>query len=80
MRDIHEFSGRGSDHELTEFINQRVLAELAVQPEDRLVDTGCGNETLLRLAVGAGVSNPTGLVSDSPASLPRAMIVCSGEN
>lgn len=61
MRDIHEFSGRGSDHELTEFINHRILAELAIQPDDRLVDIGCGDGTLLRAAMQAGVSNPIGL-------------------
>jgi cyclopropane fatty-acyl-phospholipid synthase-like methyltransferase len=61
MTDIHKFSGRGSDCVLTEFINQRILAELAIDVHDRLVDIGCGDGTLLRAALQAGVSSAIGL-------------------
>jgi ubiquinone/menaquinone biosynthesis C-methylase UbiE len=56
MRDIHELSGRGSSPVLTEFINRRILGEIAIKPDDRLVDIGCGDGTLLRLALQAGGS------------------------
>ena len=61
MRDIHEFSGRGSNHILTEFINRRILTELGIKVNDRLVDIGCGDGTLLKSALLAGLSNPVGL-------------------
>jgi ubiquinone/menaquinone biosynthesis C-methylase UbiE len=60
MRDIHEFSGR-SNHRLTEFINQRILSELRIEPHDRLVDIGCGDGTLLQSALLAGLSDAVGL-------------------
>src|SRR5271169_2962555 len=60
MRDIHELSGRGSSPVLTEFINRRILDEIAIKPADRLVDIGCGDGTLLRLALQDGVSSAIG--------------------
>lgn len=74
MRDIRKFSGRGSDQALIEFINQRILKELAVEPEDRLVDIGCGDGTLLRFAMLRGVSNVIGLSgSDEEAAILREL-------
>ena len=61
MRDIHEFSGRGNDHALTEFVTRRILAELAIQPEDHLVDIGCGDGTLLREALQHNLASAIGL-------------------
>lgn len=60
MRDIHELSGRGSSPVLTEYINRRILDEIAVKPDDRLVDIGCGDGTLLRLALQDSVSSAIG--------------------
>jgi len=60
VRDIHKLSGR-SDHAQTEFISHRILTELGIGTHDRLVDIGCGDGTLLRAALRAGVSNPIGL-------------------
>jgi len=60
MRDIHELSGRGSSPVLTEFINRRILSEIAIKPVDRLVDIGCGDGTLLRLALHDGLISAIG--------------------
>jgi len=60
MRDIHQFSGR-NDHTQTEFISRKILMELGIGPQDRLVDIGCGDGTLLKYARLAGVTNAVGL-------------------
>jgi ubiquinone/menaquinone biosynthesis C-methylase UbiE len=60
MIDIDGFSGR-SNRALTEFINHRILTGVLIEPQDRLVDIGCGDGTLLRSAVQLGVHNPVGL-------------------
>ena len=49
MMDIKEFSGRGTNDTLTEFINRNILEELTLLPNDRLVDIGCGDGMLVRL-------------------------------
>jgi ubiquinone/menaquinone biosynthesis C-methylase UbiE len=64
MRDIHEFSGRGSDPILTEFINRRILTELAITRNDKVVDIGCGDGTLLRLALQQNVASAVGLSAE----------------
>jgi cyclopropane fatty-acyl-phospholipid synthase-like methyltransferase len=56
MADIRKFSGRGTDETLTEFINERIFNELALQPGDSLVNIGCGDGTFMRLAMRRGVA------------------------
>jgi ubiquinone/menaquinone biosynthesis C-methylase UbiE len=60
-KDIHNFAGRGSDRALTEFINRKIFDELGIQSSDRLVDIGCGDGLLLRLAMQSGVKTAIGL-------------------
>lgn len=72
MRDLRGFSGRGTDQAVTEFINRRILNELEVQPEDRLVDIGCGDGTLLRFGLQSGLTHVVGLAgSEEEAALLR---------
>jgi SAM-dependent methyltransferase len=68
MKDLHVFAGRGPYRELTRFINERIFSELALRPSDRLVDIGCGDGTLLKLALQAGVRAAVGLNSTEEES------------
>ena len=61
MKDVRKLSGRGTDDTLTTFINRRILQELPIKPQDRLVDIGCGDGTLLRAALQVGVGEVIGL-------------------
>jgi SAM-dependent methyltransferase len=61
MSDLHKLAGRGPFRATTEFVNRRIFGELALKPEDRFVDIGCGNGFLLRLAVDSGVKAAVGL-------------------
>jgi ubiquinone/menaquinone biosynthesis C-methylase UbiE len=70
MNDIHELSGRGRSPVLTEFINRRILEELAVKPHDRLVDIGCGDGTLLRYALQSGVQDAAGFNGTEEEAAP----------
>jgi ubiquinone/menaquinone biosynthesis C-methylase UbiE len=50
--DIHELAARPNKKPLTEFVNQRILKALELAPDDVLVDIGCGDASLLRMAEG----------------------------
>ncbi len=63
VRGVHVFAGRGPYRELTRFINERIFGELGLSPSDRLVDIGCGDGTLLKLALQSGVKTAIGLNS-----------------
>jgi hypothetical protein len=49
-RDVHELAGRRDRIDITRFMGDRVLSELALGPEDDLVDIGCGDGYLIRSA------------------------------
>jgi SAM-dependent methyltransferase len=68
--DLHILAGRGSLRETTEFVNRRIFAELSFQPEDRLVDIGCGDGLLLRLAIANGVGTAIGFNATEDEALP----------
>jgi Methyltransferase domain len=58
--DIHELAARPNKKSLTEFVNRQILDALQVTPNDILVDIGCGDASLLRMANGR-VSKCTGV-------------------
>jgi ubiquinone/menaquinone biosynthesis C-methylase UbiE len=48
--DIHELAARPNRKSLTEFVNRQILSAIQLAPDDVLVDIGCGDATLLRMA------------------------------
>src|SRR6478672_11005813 len=50
--DIHALSGRGDDVASTEFANLRILEALELAPDDDVLDIGCGDGSLLKMAGG----------------------------
>src|SRR5450755_1474469 len=50
--DPHELAARPDKKPLTEFVNRRILEALDLKPDDVLVDIGCGDASLLRMAEG----------------------------
>ena len=57
---IHHLAGRGDDTATTTFANARVLEALQLEPDDSLLDIGCGDGSLLKAADGL-VSRRTGI-------------------
>jgi ubiquinone/menaquinone biosynthesis C-methylase UbiE len=60
-KDLGELAGRGARRRATEVINERIYAGLCVKQKDQLVDIGCGDGTLLRLAKANGLTQAVGL-------------------
>jgi SAM-dependent methyltransferase len=50
--DIHELAARPNKRNLTEFVNRYILEALELSQDDVLVDIGCGDASLLRMAAG----------------------------
>lgn len=50
--DIHELAARPDRKSQTEFVNRQILSAIQLAPDDVLVDIGCGDATLLRMAEG----------------------------
>ena len=50
--DLHELAARPDKKAVTEFVNRRILEALQLSPEEVLVDIGCGDASLLRMAEG----------------------------
>jgi len=59
--DLHALAGRGPQQAITQFVNERIFSALAIAAEDTLVDIGCGDGELLRLAVRRGVQDAVGV-------------------
>lgn len=64
LRDVEDLALRGKGKgEITRRVNARIIREVDLSPDDQLVDIGCGDGTLLRLAHESGVSNAVGLLA-----------------
>ena len=59
--DIHRMAGRDDTNALTEFVNSRILEGMKFGLGDVLVDIGCGDGCLLRMAAGK-VSRRIGVI------------------
>lgn len=66
--DLHELAARPDKKALTEFVNRAILDAIQPGPEDALVDIGCGDGSLLRMALGR-VSACTGIVGSETERL-----------
>ena len=75
LRDVHDLALRGKNkQELTRRVNEHIVREVELRPEDVLVDIGCGDGTLLRLAASLGVTNATGLLAtEEEAAIVRRL-------
>jgi ubiquinone/menaquinone biosynthesis C-methylase UbiE len=63
-RDLHDLSLRGRHlKEVTQLVHQQIAEEIALGPGDDLVDIGCGDGTLLRIAATLGARSATGLLA-----------------
>lgn len=60
--DIHELAARPNKRAVTEFVSRQLLEALQPGPDDVLVDIGCGDATLLKMAYGR-VGKCIGIVS-----------------
>ena len=64
LRDIGDLALRGKNtSEITRRVNAGIVREVELTPADDLVDIGCGDGTLLRIAQDTGVSNAIGLLA-----------------
>jgi SAM-dependent methyltransferase len=61
MKNLHRLAGRGPYEAVTDFVNRRIFNELKIRPDDRLLDIGCGDGFLLRLALDGGVKTAIGV-------------------
>jgi len=64
LRDVQDLALRGKNTgEITRRINEHIAREVGLSPGDDLVDIGCGDGTLLRLAQESGVASAIGLLA-----------------
>jgi SAM-dependent methyltransferase len=63
-RDPHDLALRGRDKKLiTRLIHEKIVDAVELNSTDDLVDIGCGDGTLLRMAERAGVKSAMGLLA-----------------
>lgn len=79
--EMHTLSGRGHDRAATEFANSRILAALDLDPGDVVLDIGCGDGCLLRLASlraarCIGVVPTTEEQRKLESALPQSEFIC----
>ena len=64
LRDVQDLALRGKNKQgVTRRIQERILHEVALRPDDDLLDIGCGDGTLLQMAQARGVRHATGLLA-----------------
>lgn len=73
-RELHDLALRGRDkRDITRLAHERIVREVQPGPGDDLVDIGCGDGTLLRMATQLGVHSAIGLhATEEEAALVRA--------
>jgi 2-polyprenyl-3-methyl-5-hydroxy-6-metoxy-1,4-benzoquinol methylase len=74
-RQLHDLAlrGRGKE-EITRLVHERIVQEVELAPGDDLVDIGCGDGTLLRMAAQIGVHSAHGLhATEEEAALVRRL-------
>ncbi|HEY6337926.1 MAG TPA: class I SAM-dependent methyltransferase [Candidatus Sulfotelmatobacter sp.] len=63
-RKLHDLALRGRDNEqVTRRIHERIVEAVELRPDDDLVDVGCGDGTLLRMARELGIHSAVGLLA-----------------
>jgi SAM-dependent methyltransferase len=74
IKTLHDLALRGAGKEaITAAIHQRIVEEVALGPDDDLVDIGCGEGRLLRLAAQIGVRSAIGfLATNEEVALVKA--------
>ena len=74
LKTLHDLALRGAGkEEVTAAIQSRIVQELGLGPGDDLVDVGCGDGTLLRMALKLGARSALGLLAtDEEVTLVRA--------
>jgi cyclopropane fatty-acyl-phospholipid synthase-like methyltransferase len=64
LKNVQDLALRGANKELTtREIQRKILEEVSLIADDELVDIGCGDGSLLRMAKDAGVKNAIGLLA-----------------
>jgi ubiquinone/menaquinone biosynthesis C-methylase UbiE len=64
VRTLHDLALRGRNkEELTRQIHERIVEAVGLEPGDDLVDIGCGDGTLLRMAARIGTKSAIGLLA-----------------
>ena len=64
VHDVQDLALRGKNAgEITRRVNASIVREVGLTPDDELVDIGCGDGTLLRMAQESGVLNAVGLLA-----------------
>jgi SAM-dependent methyltransferase len=74
IKTLHDLALRGAGKEaITAAIHQRIVEEVALGPDDDLVDIGCGEGRLLHLAAKIGVRSALGfLATNEEVALVKA--------
>jgi ubiquinone/menaquinone biosynthesis C-methylase UbiE len=72
-RELHDLALRGRDQkETTKVVHERIVEAVELSADDELVDVGCGDGTLLRMARDLGIRKATGILpTDEEVSLLR---------